>query len=247
MPCGRTAGAREISRDGWKEAQDPETGRVYLRGQVWWIDFSRRGRRFCQPADAARNESEAWDTLEALREEVRQGRRPDAERTRFEHLSERLRLHYEAQGSRTRSLARMKQAEAHLQAFFGNAAAREIADNLDGYVVARRRAGAKPATTRLELWVLGRMFRLAKLPKLEMPGLEVRNVRQGFFEETDLRRVLDHLPAHLRPLVLFAFHTGWRKSECLGLRWKDVNLAAGTVRLEPGTTKNGQGRVFPVG
>jgi integrase len=30
----------------------------------------------------------------------------------------------------------------------------------------------------------------------------------------------------------------------LGLRWRNVDLAAGVVRLEPGTTKNGDGREF---
>lgn len=224
----------------------PRRGRVFLRGETWWLDFSRNGRRFRMPAESAKSEREAWDTLEARREEVRQGGRPDIERTRFEHLAERLAQHYEAQGSRTRSLARIRQSVAHLGAFFGSAKAREIADNLNGYVVARRREGAKPATIRLELWVLGRMFKVARLPRPELPAIEVRNVRQGFFEEADLRRVVEHLPASLRPLVLFGFHTGWRKSECLGLGWKDVDLKAGTVRLEPGTTKNGQGRFFPI-
>ena len=49
------------------------------------------------------------------------------------------------------------------------------------------------------------------------------------------------------PVVLFADFTGWRKSEVLGLRWHQVDFAAGTVRLEPGTTKNDEGRMFPFG
>jgi integrase len=35
---------------------------------------------------------------------------------------------------------------------------------------------------------------------------------------------------------------GWRKGEVLGLRVKQVDLAAGTIRLEQGTTKNNEGR-----
>jgi integrase-like protein len=42
--------------------------------------------------------------------------------------------------------------------------------------------------------------------------------------------------------------TGWRvPSEILTLRWKQVDFSAGMVRLEPGTTKNDEGRVFPFG
>ena len=35
---------------------------------------------------------------------------------------------------------------------------------------------------------------------------------------------------------------GWRKSEMLGLKVKQIDLPAGTIRLEPGTTKNTEGR-----
>jgi integrase len=35
---------------------------------------------------------------------------------------------------------------------------------------------------------------------------------------------------------------GWRKSEMLGLRVKQVDLRNGTIRLNPGTTKNKAGR-----
>lgn len=34
------------------------------------------------------------------------------------------------------------------------------------------------------------------------------------------------------------------RSEALALRWRHVDFKAGTVRLEPGTTKNREGRTF---
>src|SRR5262245_63503227 len=43
------------------------------------------------------------------------------------------------------------------------------------------------------------------------------------------------------------FITGWRsRSEVLRLRWPQVDFAGGFVRLEPGTTKNAEGRAFPL-
>ena len=39
--------------------------------------------------------------------------------------------------------------------------------------------------------------------------------------------------------------TGWRKAEVLGLTWDRVDFVHGEVRLEVGTTKNSEGRVFP--
>src|SRR5258706_1869033 len=36
--------------------------------------------------------------------------------------------------------------------------------------------------------------------------------------------------------------TGWRKSEILALEWRQVDWAGRVVRLDPGTTKNREGR-----
>jgi integrase len=50
----------------------------------------------------------------------------------------------------------------------------------------------------------------------------------------------------LANVVRFAFATGWRTaSEVLPLEWRHVDWQARTVRLDPGTTKNGEGRSFP--
>ena len=77
--------------------------------------------------------------------------------------------------------------------------------------------------------------------------LEERNTRKGFFEQHQLASVLAHLPAPLRPVITFAFITGWRIcSEVLSLEWRQVDFAAGEIRLDPETTKNRDGRVFPM-
>jgi integrase len=56
-----------------------------------------------------------------------------------------------------------------------------------------------------------------------------------------------HLAPDLAAAVQFMFITGWRsRSEVLPLRWQQVDLAGGFVRLEPGPTKNTEGRAFPV-
>jgi integrase len=58
--------------------------------------------------------------------------------------------------------------------------------------------------------------------------------------------VLKHLPEELRPVVKFAYITGWRaKSEVLTREWRHFDMKAGEIRLEPGTTKNKEGRTFP--
>ncbi len=53
------------------------------------------------------------------------------------------------------------------------------------------------------------------------------------------------LPAEPQPVITFAYITGWRlASEVPHLEWRHVDFESGEVRLDPGTTKNREGRVF---
>ena len=82
--------------------------------------------------------------------------------------------------------------------------------------------------------------------KPHIPMLQERNTRVGFFEPEQLDAVLAHLPEEIQPVIQFAAITGWRiASEVLPLEWRQVDMAAGEVRLDAHTTKNGDGRVFP--
>jgi integrase len=140
-----------------------------------------------------------------------------------------------------------------LRAMFGSWLARDLTfDRLNTYIARRLEAGIAPATVRNDLAILRRAFRLAERAGKAFcplfPALRVSNTRSGFFEEGQFRDVVKYLPEEIRPVVTFAYHTGWRiRSEVLPLQWRHVDLSAGTVRLEPGTTKNGEGRLFPFG
>ena len=84
------------------------------------------------------------------------------------------------------------------------------------------------------------MFR----PEFDM--LAERYTRTGFFEEEQFSRVQRWLPEPVQCAIGFAHLTGWRiQSEVLPLQWRQVDFAAGWVRLDADTTKNGEGRVFP--
>ena len=106
-------------------------------------------------------------------------------------------------------------------------------------------------TINRELSALKRMFSLAIKAgtlhgKPDIPKLREANPRQGFFEPAQFEAVRGHLPAALRPVVTFAYLTGWRlKSEILPLEWRQVDWHGRVVRLDPGTTKNREGRSFP--
>ncbi|MEO8683176.1 MAG: tyrosine-type recombinase/integrase, partial [Vicinamibacterales bacterium] len=121
-------------------------------------------------------------------------------------------------------------------------------------------AGPSNAEINRELTALKRAFSLAVeggklLHQPHIPMLEENNVRTGFFEREAFEAVCRHLPAELAAVMRFAYETGWRiDSEVLPLDWRRVDfterlspsqMLPGTVRLDAGTTKNGEGRVFP--
>jgi integrase len=73
-----------------------------------------------------------------------------------------------------------------------------------------------------------------------------RNVRQGFFELDAFETLRSHLPNAVQPVATFANLTGWRvPPEVLTLQWPQVDRQAKLIRLEPGQTKNSEGRTFP--
>jgi integrase len=119
------------------------------------------------------------------------------------------------------------------------------------FVAARKQAGASNGEVNRELAILRRMFTLARqagkiTDQPHVPMLHEDNARRGFFERAQFESVRAHLPAHIRPVVTFAYLTGWRvASEILPLQWRQVDFEAREVRLDPGTTKNREGRTFP--
>jgi integrase len=103
-----------------------------------------------------------------------------------------------------------------------------------------------------ELQVIKRAFNLAigagtlaMKPKITL--LREAPARSGFFEPEQIASVLAHLPAEIQPVIAFAYITGWRvHDEILPLEWRQVDFNAGEVKLDAGTTKNGEARTFPM-
>ena len=72
--------------------------------------------------------------------------------------------------------------------------------------------------------------------------LKENNTRKGFFEHAEFVALRDNLPDYLKGFVTFAYKTGWRMSEIIGLTWSQVDRGNGIVRLEVGETKNDEAR-----
>lgn len=226
-------------------------GTIYRRGRIWWIKTYFRGQPHYESSRSA-NRADAVRLLKTRLADVGKGQPPGgrAERVTLEELATILRNDYAV--NERKSVERMEGSLAHLREILGNAtrAVDITTDRIDSYIRQRREQGAAASTIRNELAALKRAMNLAvragRLPSRPVfPTLEVRNTRSGFFERHEFEAVCKELPDYARPIARFLYLTGWRRNEVLPLRWSQVDFGAGIIRLEPGTTKNEEGRSFP--
>ncbi len=219
---------------------------------TWWIKYRSAGRWQYESAKSHRK-GDAERLLKLREGDVVRGVSVTSAvgRMRFEEARDDLITYHKANSRETKKLE--GRIALHLTPYF---AKRKMADitgaTVNTYIARRREAGPAPATINRELAWLKHMFTLAiRAGKLtsrpHIALLREDNARQGFFEYAQYQSVLGHLPDDLRPVVQFAYLTGWRvKSEVLTLQWRQVDFHASEIRLEPGTTKNKDGRVFPM-
>lgn len=173
---------------------------------------------------------------------------PRADRVRYDEAAADLRQHYEATG--TRGLEEADYRLAHLKAHFAGVRLASIGPaDATAYVAKRQAAEASNGTINRELAVLNRMLRLAyengKLLRLPViRKLKEAAPREGFFEREAFLAVRRKLSEDLQVAVTIAYTYGWRmQSEVLSLDRRQLDLNAGTLRLDPGTTKNDEGRI----
>ena len=219
-----------------------------IRSRVFWLEFSFAGR-VVRESSQKTNRKEAIDVLRRRQLEIRRARTPEL--LMFDDLKEMILTDYRLNGRR--SIKRVKSALRHLVSFFGTCRAIEIsAERVGAYVEQRHRDNAAPATINVELAVLVRTFTLAirerkLLTRPHIAKLNCNNVRTGFLGRSQLDAVLAQLPEELKPIVETAYLTGWRvHSELLTRKIEHADLRTGWFRLEPGETKNGEGRNFPL-
>ncbi len=170
---------------------------------------------------------------------------PKAKPVRVEELYTTLREHY-LNDRRTTTAKRLEwQWRDHLAPVFQYTVAAQLTTaQVVTYTSKRREEGAASATINRELAALRSMFtlahrsaRLVTAPPY-IPMLAENNVRQGFVEDAQFALLVANArELWLRTFLELGYTYGWRKGELLGLRVEQVNLLAGTIRLDPGTTK----------
>ena len=223
-----------------------------VKEAIYYISYYIGRKRFRECANTADYEIAQKLLIKRLHE----GGSPfiggdDPAKTTFDDLVALIRADYRLKQNRTWD--RVEHALKHLRPEFEHLPATAITyDRVGRYVEKRQDEGAAHGTIHHELAALGRMLKLwVKAKRLsirpELPTVKLDNVRKGFFTDDEVRAVLAQLPGWYAPAIEFAWRTGWRIGEVKSLTWAQVDFKAGTVRLDPGSTKNREGRTFPFG
>ncbi|MBI2015315.1 MAG: tyrosine-type recombinase/integrase [Candidatus Rokubacteria bacterium] len=234
------------------------TGCLYRRGKFWWTKVYINGRPVHESTKLTKK-SDAKLVLARKVGRIAAGEPipPRVDRITYDEAVADLRRHYAATGERD-----MKDVEkrlAHLDPFFRGRRLVNIGPALvTEYVAARQaprlapdgsvaKAGAANGTINREVSVLGKLFRLAvefnkalRVPKLRK--LREADPRAGFVERDRFEAIIRRLPEPHALALRVCYALGWRRGEVFGLGWRHVDLQRGALRLEPGETKNGDGR-----
>jgi integrase len=228
-------------------------GTVYRRGSTYWLKYYRSGRPFRESAHTDKI-TEANRLLSMREGQVVEGRFPGlrAEKIKIEELALDYVREYEING-RT-SIKDAKRYKTLFTDLFGSLRVVDFrSDHVDAFIDKRLKQGAANATINRELSGLRRMFRLGakqRPPKVVqlpvIPRLSKEQVRTGFFDHEEFLAMRGALPDHQKVPLTIGYWTGMRRGEILTLRWEQLDLKRGVLRIDPGTTKNGDGRVVPL-
>ena len=154
---------------------------------------------------------------------------------------------------RYKTLTTARARVEHLRGFFGGWPAETVTpDSIRNYQKHRRAGNVESATVNRETSALRRMFQLAirrgQLDRIPLfpKRLEENPPRDGFFEHEEYLKVRQRLPAAFQDVLDFAYFSGWRRNEILGLTWDEVDADAGIIRLTPRRSKTKTGRLLPI-
>jgi len=111
-----------------------------------------------------------------------------------------------------------------------------VARDVDAFLDARLKRGISPSTACLDVRILRTALNAARRKGLiptnpaeavELP--EVVGMERGTFTAAEVKLLVDAAAGEWKTLILLAYYTGARLSDCCRTAWEDVDLAGGSL------------------
>lgn len=220
-------------------------GRVYKRGNIWYIDFPTNGRRVREAV--GENKRLAETVLGKRLAEVAEGKfldiRKDAKIKFEDFVQEYLSVHaktkrtYHSDLDTTKMLSKFFNGKFlyEITPFLVEKFRTERAKDVSGATVNRNLACLKCIFNKAIAWNKYNGYNPVKGIKFFKEQARLR-----FLEQEEIVILLANCDEHLRPIVIVALHTGMRKGEVLNLKWNDVDFKRNVIYLYQ--TKNEEKR-----
>lgn len=227
------------------------TGRIYLRGEIYWIAYYRNGHQIRESAETT-DERKAWKLLQRRLEEVKRPEfvGPSEKKLTLEDLEKKILADYERHGRRSLQTAQhcLKPVKAH---FEYDTLLQITPSRIEKYQTDRLAKGMARATVNREIRYLLHGYRLlfdageiSYVPKVKL--LEGENVREGFLNKPEFEAVVEQLSPDVRDVVRFLYNSAWRTGEALKIEWNKVDLDDWIVRLTRKNEKTKHPRTLPL-
>lgn len=217
---------------------------------VWWIDFYYQGQR----------KRECVGTSKTLAQEALAARKTDIKRGDYGFLLKKksprfkdfAQFYLETYSVNKRSCRRDMDIMVHLVKSFGTSRLLQVLpSNVEKYKASRAKVVTK-ATVNRELSLIRHMFNMAIAEGKAKENPVKAGVRFQIEDKVDrdplcpeeIQNLLSAAVPHLRPIIFTSLSTGMRLREILYLRWENVALRQGYIRVK--NTKAGRDRKIPI-
>ena len=227
----------------------------------WLLDFYqkkengklKRVRRF-----AGRTKTEALDLLNELkmkRTKAKLGLASAPEKKEpisFSDFSEKFLALYSRPNRRAATILSHLNSLKSLKAFFKAKVLTEITSEEVARFIAQRKTQVSAASVNRELSCLKCLFnRSIEWGYCETSPVKVKKLREPkakdrILSDAEVDRLLTNANPNLLPVLIVLLGTAMRKSECLSLRWSNVDFRKGFIFIGAEDSKSGRSREIPM-
>lgn len=227
--------------------------RKYRRGRVWYIDYRspKTGRRVRKKV--GKSKKDAGLALAEIQRQIFKGEYfgvVERKKVIFDKLCEEYLTYCKTHNAFQTHRRKKGIIKRLLNSFHKKLISQITAHDVERYKRLRR-SEVSPASVNRELACLKHMFTLAVHWQYlgDNPLRLVKNFKEPpgrtrYLTEEEEELLLINCANYIKPIVIMALETGMRKGEILNLKWSEVDMIAGIIRIEK--AKNNETRSLPI-